>query len=65
MTKYVNIGSILLNIKKLKEHNFWNKYTKNRNLKIVGAPDQTLFNITIMTIINLIIMDLKAGLKVI
>ena len=47
MTKYVNIGSILLNIKKLKEHNFWSKYTKNRNLKIVGAPDQTLFNILI------------------
>ena len=44
---YVNIGSILLNIKELKKNNFWNKYTKNRHLTIVGAPDQDLFNIII------------------
>ena len=45
ITKYVNIGSILLNIKKLKQNNFWNLYTNNRYLRISGAPDQTLFNI--------------------
>ena len=47
MTKYLNIGSILLNIKKLKEKNFWSIYTKSRYLKIIGQPDQTLFNILI------------------
>lgn len=47
MTKYINIGSILLNVKKLKNNNFWSKYTKNRYLKLAGQPDQTLFNILI------------------
>ena len=46
-TKYVNIGSILLNVKKLKENNFWSTYTKNRNIELTGAPDQTLFNVLI------------------
>ena len=45
ISKYINIGSILINVKKLKENHFWNVYTKNRNIKIIGAPDQTLFNI--------------------
>jgi hypothetical protein len=45
ITKYLNIGSILLNVKELKKNNFWDTYTKNRNLKLLGAPDQTLFNI--------------------
>lgn len=45
--KYVNIGSILLNVKELKKNKFWEKYTKSRNLKLFGAPDQTLFNIII------------------
>jgi len=45
ITKYINIGSMLLNIKKLKQNKFWLKYTKNRNLKLRGQPDQTLFNI--------------------
>ena len=44
---YINIGSILLNIKELKENNFWNTYTKNRHLKCPGAPDQALFNILV------------------
>ena len=39
MTKYINIGSILLNIKKLKENNFWERYTNNRNLTLFGQPD--------------------------
>ena len=45
ITKYLNIGSVLLNVKELKKNNFWDIYTKNRNLKLLGAPDQTLFNI--------------------
>ena len=47
ITKYINIGSVLLNVKKLKENNFWQNYTKNRYLKLIGAPDQTLLNIVI------------------
>ncbi len=47
MNKYINTGSMLLNVKKLKENNIWEKYTKNRFLKILGQPDQTLFNIII------------------
>ena len=47
ITKYLNIGSILLNVKKFKENNFWDIYTKNRYLLLRGAPDQTLFNILI------------------
>ena len=47
ITKYLNIGSILLNVKELKKNNFWDTYTKNRNLKLLGAPDQALFNILI------------------
>lgn len=46
-TKFVNIGSILLNVKKLKENDFWSLYTKSRYLKLVPQPDQTLFNILI------------------
>ena len=46
MTKYLNIGSILLNVKELKKNHFWDIYTKNRNLILEGAPDQTLFNST-------------------
>jgi len=47
ITKYINLGAILLNIKKLKENNFWNIYTKNKYLKLKGSPEQTLFNILI------------------
>ena len=47
ITKYINIGSILLDVKKLKEINFWNKYTNSRHLIVKGAPDQTLFNIVV------------------
>ena len=47
ITKYINIGSVLLNVKKLKENNFWINYTNNRNLTLFGQPDQTLFNIII------------------
>ena len=45
ITKYLNIGSILLNVKALKKFNFWDLYTKNRYIKKGGMPDQTLFNI--------------------
>ena len=47
LTKYINIGAILLDIKKFKKNNFWIKYTNNRNLELRGQPDQTLFNILI------------------
>ena len=47
ITKYINIGSLLLNVKQLKKVKFWDKYTKNRNLKLRGAPDQALFNILV------------------
>ena len=47
MTKYINIGSILLNTQKFKKNDFWSKYVNNRNLTLEGQPDQTLFNILI------------------
>ena len=47
ISKYLNIGSILLNVKKLKKNHFWDYYTKNRNIKLSGARDQTLFNILV------------------
>ena len=47
LTKFVNIGSILLDIKKYKKINFWLKFSSNRNISIIGQPDQTLFNILV------------------
>jgi hypothetical protein len=47
LTKYINIGSILLNVKELKHNNFWTNFIKNKYLKIEGMPDQTLFNILV------------------
>jgi len=47
ITKYLNIGSIIINVKKYKENNVWENYTKNRNLTLKGQPDQTLINIII------------------
>ena len=44
---YINIGSILLNVKELKKNNFFDYYIKHRNLKLHGAPDQALFNILV------------------
>ena len=44
---YINIGSILLNVKELKKNKFWEQYTKSRHLDSPGAPDQTLFNIVV------------------
>ena len=46
-SKYVNIGSILLNVKALKEIHFWDIYTNNRKKKCFGMPDQSLFNILV------------------
>lgn len=45
--KYINIGSLLLNVNKLKQNKFWDTYTKNRYLKVRGQPDQSLFNILV------------------
>ena len=47
ITKYINTGSLLLNIDELKKNNVWDKYTNNRNIKLCGMQDQTLFNIII------------------
>lgn len=47
LTKYINIGAILLNIQKFKTNNFWQYFIHNRNLTLKGAPDQTLFNILV------------------
>lgn len=46
-TKYINIGALIINVTEFKMNNIWDKYTKNRNLHVEGAPDQTLFNIII------------------
>lgn len=47
MSKYINTGSMLLNITKFKENKIWNIYIKNRNIKLSGDIAQTLFNIII------------------
>ena len=38
---------LLLNIKELKNNNFWNEYINNRNFSLRGIPEQTLLNIII------------------
>ena len=45
--KYINIGSMLINVKKYKQDNVWINYMKNKNLLLKGQPDQTLLNIII------------------
>ena len=45
--KYLNIGALIINVTEFKMNNIWDKYTKNRNLQVEGAPDQTLLNIII------------------
>ena len=47
MTKYINIGSILLDVNKFKSNKIWLNYIENRYLQLVGQPDQTLINILI------------------
>ena len=47
LTKYINIGSILLNVKIFKKINFWKNFISNKHLLLVGQPDQTLFNILV------------------
>ena len=47
MTKYINIGSILINVKEFKYNHLWENFVKNRNLNLLGQPDQTLFNIIV------------------
>ena len=47
ISKYINIGSILIDVKKYKENNVWINYIKNRNLLLSGQPDQTLLNIIV------------------
>jgi hypothetical protein len=45
--KYLNIGALIINVTEFKINKIWDKYTRNRNLHIGGAPDQTLLNIII------------------
>ena len=45
--KYINIGSMLIDVKKYKQNNIWINYVKNRNMLLKGQPDQTLLNIII------------------
>lgn len=47
ISKYINTGAMLLNIKMLKKNNFWDNYSKNKNLETIGDKAQTLFNILI------------------
>ena len=47
MKKYINIGSLIINVTEFKKNNIWDKYTENRNLELFGAVDQTLLNIII------------------
>jgi len=47
ITKYLNIGALIINVTEFKKNNIWDKYTKNRNLYLMGAVDQTLLNIII------------------
>lgn len=47
ISKYVNIGSILINVKEFKLNHLWKKFVKNKYLKLEGQPDQTLFNIIV------------------
>lgn len=47
ISKYLNIGSVLLNVHEFKKNNFWNSYVKNRDIQKGGQPDQTLFNIIV------------------
>ena len=45
--KYINIGSLIINVTEFKKNNIWDKFIKNRDLQLFGAVDQTLFNIII------------------
>ena len=45
--KYLNIGALLINVTEFKINNVWDKYTKNRYLRLRGQPDQSLLNIVI------------------
>ena len=45
ISKYINTGAMLLNVKMLKQNKFWDYYSKKRNIKIIGDRAQTLFNI--------------------
>lgn len=49
LSKYINIGSILIDVKETKKNKIWNNYVKNRYLikDNITKPDQTLYNIII------------------
>ena len=49
LTKYINIGSILIDVKEAKKNKIWDTYIKNRYLvnDNYTRPDQTLYNIII------------------
>lgn len=49
LTKYINIGSILIDVKETKKNKIWDTFVKNRYLikNNNTKPDQTLYNIVI------------------
>jgi len=47
ISKYINIGSMLIDVKKYKQNNVWTNFVQNRKLFLFGQPDQTLLNIVI------------------
>lgn len=49
LTKFINIGSILIDVKEAKKNKIWDTYIKNRYLvnDNYTRPDQTLYNIII------------------
>ena len=49
LTKYINIGTILIDVKEAKKNKIWDTYVKNRYLikNNNTKPDQTLYNIII------------------
>ena len=42
--KYINMGSLLFNVKEFKRINFWKTFKDNRNISVNGAIDQSLLN---------------------
>ena len=43
-TKYINIGSLLVNVKEFKKTHFWDIFKISTNIPVQGAVDQSLFN---------------------
>ena len=42
--KYINMGSLLVNVKEFKKMNFWDIFKNSTNIPVQGSLDQSLFN---------------------